>query len=287
MKFEYLQARTVEEAAGLLVEYGDKAKLIAGGTDLVVQLRRNMIRSEYVIDIKGIRDMDYLKYDHGMLSIGALATIESLKRSEDIKRNHPLIAEAAGQLASVGVRNLATLGGNLCNASPSADMAPSLIGLGAKVRIAGVKGQTREISLEDFFQGPGTTTLRRGEVLIEVKVPRMEERTIGAYLKHGIRGSIDLAIVGVAVCLRLGSGKKCHEARIVLGAVAPTPIRARKAEQMLKDKQVTEGLLVDCGRMASEEAHPISDVRATAEYRKQMVQVFTRNAIKEVLDRSA
>lgn len=284
MKFEYLKATSVEEAVSLLAKYDGRVKLLAGGTDLVVQMRRKMIQPQYIINIEKL-GLDYIRYDNGLLRIGALTTVRSLEKSEEVKQNHLVISEAAGQLASIGVRNIATVGGNLCTASPSADTIPSLIGLGALVKIAGPKGE-REALLEDFFTGPGTTVLGKGELLVEIAVPEVAPQTGAIYLKHGIRGSIDLAIVGVAAVIALGKAGECQEAKIVLGAVAPTPMRARKAEGVLKGEKIDDGLTEDSARIASEEAHPITDVRATAEYRKEMVKVFTRRALREALARA-
>ena len=285
MKFEYIEAASVKEAVSLIAKYNGRAKVIAGGTDLIVQIRRGMIKPEFVINIGGINGLDFINYDKEGLKIGALTCVRSLERSEKVKRNHLVVSEAAGQLASIGVRNIATVGGNLCNASPSADMVPSLIGLGAEVKIAGLK-RTRKVLLEDFFKGPGITVLGNGEMLVEIQVPKIPPKTGAAYLKYGIRGSIDLAIVGIAAVITLGKRGECQEAKIVLGAVAPTPMRARKAEDLLKGKKIDQELIERSGEMASEESRPISDVRATAEYRKDMVKVFTRNALKEALVRT-
>jgi len=285
MKFEYLEAASVKEAVSLMAKYDGRAKAIAGGTDLIVQIRRGMAKPEYVINIGKIKGLDYINYDKEGLKIGTLATVRSLEKSEEVRRNHLVISEAAGQLASIGVRNIATVGGNLCNASPSADMAPSLIGLEAQVKIAGLK-RTRKVLLEDFFKGPGMTILGKGEMVVEIQVPMIPPKTGAAYLKYGIRGSIDLAIVGVAAVITLGKRGECEEAKIVLGAVAPTPMRAKRAEEILKGKKIDKGLIEESGEIASKEARPISDVRATAEYREEMVKVFTRNALKEALARA-
>ena len=284
MKFEYLEARSIDEAVSLLGKYDGRAKLIAGGTDLVVQMRRRMKKPEYVINIANIKELNHIHFNEkDGLKIGALTPIRSLEKSAELRQRYPVIGQAASVLASVGIRTIATLGGNLCNASPSADTAPSLIALGAQVKIIGPGGE-RKVSLEDFFTGPGTTALGRGELLAEVTVPLMPARTGAVYLKHGIRGSIDLAIVGVAAVITLeGNGEAVQEAKIVLGAVAPTPMRARKAEAVLKGKKVTEADIEEAARLASNECQPISDVRSTKEYRREMVNVFMKYAIREAL----
>lgn len=282
MRFEYLEPESVEGAVSLLSKYGSKAKIIAGGTDLVVQMRNRDIEPEYVIDISRIPGLDYVSFDDGQgLSIGALTSIRTLETSAELQRRYPVIACAAGQLGSVVIRNVGTIGGNLCNAAPSAETAPALIGLSAKAKIVGPGGE-RVVALEDFFTGPGSTVLQGGELLVEIQVPPVPPSTKGVYLKHSVRSTIDLAIVGVAAIVTLGSTDKvCQDIKIVLCAVAPTPMRARKAEEILKGKKIDEALINRAAKVASDEARPISDVRASAEYRKEMVEVLTRRAISE------
>ena len=285
MKFSYFEAKSIEEAVSLLSEYGEKSRIIAGGTDLLVQIRGRAIKPEYVIDIGGIDGLDYIKYDKRQgLTIGVLTPISALEKSSELQERFPVISQAASQLGSVAIRNMGTIGGNLCNASPSADMAPSLIGLSANVKLVGPGGE-RLVPLEDFFTGPGSTVLGKGEMLVEIQVPESEANTKGIYLKHGLRGTIDLAIVGVAAVATLEADSKiCKDIKIVLGAVAPTPMRAREAEEILRNKRIDEVLINKSAEAAADEARPISDVRASAVYRKEMVKVFTRRAIKEVLN---
>lgn len=182
MRFEYLQPATIEEAVSLLIRYNGKAKVIAGGTDLVVQMRQKEIRPQYVVDISGIHGLDYIDYDKKQgLRIGALTTIRALEMSAELRQRYPIISQAASQLGSMAIRNVGTLGGNLCNAAPSAEMAPSLIGLGARGRIIGLEGE-RVVSLEEFFVGPGSTILKRGELLIEVQVSEPLPGSRGVYI---------------------------------------------------------------------------------------------------------
>lgn len=282
MRFEYIQPATIEQAISLLTKYDGKAKVIAGGTDLVVQMRRKETRPQYVVDITGIPGLNYIDYDEKQgLRIGALTTIRALETSTELHQRYPVISQAASQLGSVAIRNVGTLGGNLCNAAPSAETAPSLIGLGARAKVIGPDGE-RIVPLEDFFKGPGSTILNTGELLAEVQVPVPLPGTRGIYLKHGIRGTVDLAIVGVAVIVTLeAGGEVCQDINIVLGAVAPTPMRARSAEEMMRGKRVDDALINRSAQAASDAARPISDVRASAEYRKEMVKVFTRQALRE------
>ena len=281
MRFNYLEPVTIKEAVSLLSKYDGKARAIAGGTDLLVQIRGKTIKPEYVVDIGYIPGLDYINYDEKQgLSIGALATIRAIEKSDKLCRIYPVISQAAGLLGSVAIRNVATIGGNLCNAAPSADTAPPLIGLSARARIIGPGGE-RLVSLEDFFTGPGETVLKAGELLLEIQVPVPPAGTKGVYLKHG-RSAVDLATVGVAVIMALESGGVCRDVKIVLGAVAPTPMRAKKAEGVLRGKKVEPALVEEAAQVASGEAQPITDVRASAEYRKEMVKVFTRRAIGQI-----
>jgi carbon-monoxide dehydrogenase medium subunit len=279
MRFNYLEPRTINEAVSLLAQYQGMSKVIAGGTDLINQIRLKMMKPEYVVDISYIPGLDYIEYDAaGWLSIGALATIRSLEMSAEIQAHHPVISQAASLMGSMAIRNVGTIGGNLCNASPSAETAPSLIGLGASVKLVGPDGE-RTVALENFFTGPGKTALQTGEVMVEIRVPPMPSHTKGIYLKHTTRGTANPAIVGVAAIVAM-DGKRCMEIKLVLGAVAPTPIRVKKAEEILRGEEMKDALIEKAARAASDESSPISDVRASADYRKDMVQVFTRYALR-------
>jgi aerobic carbon-monoxide dehydrogenase medium subunit len=286
MRFEYLEPKTVAEAVSLLANYDGKAKIIAGGTDLMVQMRDGRISPEFVVDIGGIEGLDYIRYDERQgLTVGALTPIRSLEKSTVLQQRIPILSQAAGQLGSVAIRNVGTIGGNLCNAAPSAETAPSLIALGGNARIVGPGGE-RKVPLEGFFTGPGKTALSVGELLVEIQVPPPAPNTRGLYLKHGVRGTIDLAVVGVAVVIAFeADGLTCRDARIALGAVAPTPIRARSAEDLLKGKKLDDGLIHRSAKAAVGETSCISDVRASAEYRREMVEVFTRRALTGLVDR--
>ncbi|MFC2019319.1 FAD binding domain-containing protein [Chloroflexota bacterium] len=285
MRFEYLAPATIAEAVSLLVKHNGKARVIATGTDLLVKVANRSIEAEYVVDITAITGLDYIELDEkGGLKIGALATMRTLETSAELGQSYPIISQAAGNVASVAIRNIATVGGNLCNAAPSADTAPALIALTARVRLVGPDGE-RVVPLEDFFTGPGSTALKTGELLVEIIVSPPLPHTKGAYLKHSIRGTVDLAIVGVAVVATLEPDRRlCRDIKIVLGAVAPVPLRALEAEEVLRGKKITPALTQQCARVAAGEAHPISDVRASAEYRTKMVRVITERAIREATD---
>lgn len=284
MGFDYVAPRSIGEAISILRKYDGKAKVIAGGTDLLIQIRNKEIVPEYVVDITSIPELDRIRYDEKEgLRIGALTTIRALETSTEIHQRYPIISEAASQLGSMAIRNVATIGGNLCNAAPSAESAPALIGLSGVVKIVGPEGE-RVVPLEGFFTGPGGTILKREELLVEIQVPIPSPNTRGIYLKHSMRGTIDLAIVNIAVIVTLGSQSKvCEDIKIVLGAVASTPMRMKKAEEVLRGKRIDEDLINKSAQVASGEARPISDVRASAEYRKEMVKVFTKRAVREAL----
>jgi CO/xanthine dehydrogenase FAD-binding subunit len=279
-RFEYLGPKTIQEACSMLSEHGDKARVIAGGTDLLVIMKTKEVTPEYVIGLRGIPNMDYIKADAKGLRIGALATLESIAESSVIRERFPFLADAAGKMATAQVRNMGTIGGNLCNAAPSADTAPSLICLEAMVKLAGPRGE-RVVAVEKFFTGPGKTVLKDGEILTEIQLPNQPAHTGGTYLKLS-RLAVDLAVVGVAALVTLeGKGGTCSEARITLGAVAPTPVRAKKAERVLQGKKINNGLIEEAGRIAAEEARPITDVRGSVFYRSEIVKVLTKRAIRQ------
>ena len=279
--FEYRKASSLEEAFRLLQEFGEEAKMLAGGTDLFIQMRNMAPQPKILIDLKGIPGMDQLSYDPAVgLRIGALASIHRLETSPLLKEKFGVIAQGAASLGSYQIRCRATLGGNICNASPAADMLPGLISLGAQAKAAGPGGE-RFLPLEGLFAGPGRTNLQPGEILTEVQVPPLPEPMGCHYTKHSIRKAMDLAVVGVAVVLSSNSQKgRCEKAKIALGAVGPVPMRATKAEDCLKGQKLDEGLVSRAALLASEESQPITDIRASGEYRREMVRVITERALR-------
>jgi carbon-monoxide dehydrogenase medium subunit len=283
-KFDYLEAKTIEEASSLLAKYKDKARVIAGGTDLLVSMKRREISPQHLINVKTIPNLDTISYSRkDGLMIGALTTLAEIESSPIVRERFPVLSSAAHQIGSPHIRNIATIGGNLCNAAPSADMAPPLIALGATAKIKGLKGE-RVVTVEQFFLGPGESTLKVGEILTQIQVPTPPPHTRGVYLKLPARTAIDIAVVGVAVVVTLdGKGKTAVDARIVLGAVAPTPIRARQAEEIIKGKTIKDELIERAAQAAANESRPISDIRGSASYRKEMVRVLTKQALNQVI----
>jgi carbon-monoxide dehydrogenase medium subunit len=281
-KFEYFAPKTMEEACSLLAEYKGEARVLAGGTDLLVQMKNREVIPRYLINIKDIPNLDYIRYDDKEgLRIGALTPIEALKTSILIRRRFGILSQAAAVLGTVQIRNRGTIAGNLCNASPAAETAPALITLAAKARIVGVAGE-RAVALEDFFVGPGQTVLQAGEILTEIQVPNLPPRSGGAYLKHSIK-RMDIAIVGVGVVITL-NGEVCNDIKIALGAVASTPIRAKKAEEIIRGQGLDSELMERAAQIASEESRPIDDIHSYAQYRKQMVKVLAKEAMKQAGD---
>jgi len=285
MKFDYLEPQSIEEALSLLSQYPGKSKIIAGGTDVMLQIRNRAINPEYVIDITRISGLDRITFDDGHgLRLGVLTTIRALETSVELQREYPILSQAAGQLGSVAIRNIATVGGNLCSALPSAEMPQVLLGLSARLRIVGPRGE-RTLPVEDFFIGVGRTLLEPDELLVEIFVPPMAPHTSGIYMKHSPRGPIDLAIVNITVLITMDPEETtCKDAKIVLGAVAPTPLRARKAEDILKGRSIDGALTDKAAQAASEEAHPRhGSIRGSVEYKKEMGRVLTGRAIRELI----
>jgi len=285
-KFEYHAPTSLTEAVDLLVKYGDNAKVFAGGTDLLVSMKKRETVPEHLINLKGIEGLKDIHYDETEgIKIGGLVTLGELERSKIIKEKIGILWDAVIVMAAPQIRNLGTIGGNLCSAIPSADTAPPLMASDASVRVVG-KNVKRTVLVKDFFKGPRESVLNTDEILTEVIIPNPPENSGGAYLKLMRRKAMDLALVGVAASLTLdGDEKVCKDARIALGAVAPTPIRALKAEEVLLNKEINEDLAAEAGRVASQEARPISDIRASEEYRREMIGVLTKRAIMEAFKR--
>ena len=285
--FEYHAPASIQEALECLSQCAGKAKVLAGGTDLLVSMKKREQVPEHLINLKGIEGLNAIRYDEKQgLAIGGLATVGDIERSHIVKEKFTALWDVVNVMAAPQVRNLGTIGGNLCSAVPSADTAPPLIALGASVRLLGAKGE-RSVPVESFFKGPGESVLKADEILVEVLVPNPPENSGGAYFKLMRRNAMDLALVGAAVFLRINKDKKvCQEARIALGAVAPTPMRARKAEQVLVGRAVKEESAKEAGNAARLEAKPISDIRASEAYRRDMVGVLTKRAIMAALDRT-
>jgi len=282
-QFQYFVPETLDEAFSVLQELGEEARVLAGGTDLLVKMKQRAIEPmpKHLINIKKIPGLQYPQADgQSGLRLGALTKIQEVKSYLPIRQRFPGLAQAAGILSTAQVRNIATIGGNLCNASPAAETAPSLITLSARVKILS-KGRERIVPLEEFFLGPGKTVLQSDEILAEIQVPDPPPNSTSVYVKHGKRLS-DIAIVGVALTITM-DGNKCVDAKIVLASAGPTPMRVKKAEALMIGEPLGEKLIEEVGKTVSEESRPIDDLRAYADYRREKAGVLAKEAIKQAL----
>lgn len=288
-EFELVFTDTVEETCSLLSRYGADAQVFAGGTDLFVKMKHRRMIPRRLINIKRIPNLNRIHHDErDGLRIGALTTIQAIEASSVIGKKFPALKQAAGVLGTTQIRNVGTIGGNLGNASPSAEFAPPLLTLGASIRCVG-RGGERLIPLEEFFVSPGKTTLRQDELLTEVHVPNLPPGAAGIYLKHSLR-KMDVAIACVAVLVSL-DGDVCRDVRIALGAVGPRPFRAAKAEEMLQGKRLGGGpdeseLLEEVARLASDESFPIDDFRGYAGYRRKLIGMLVGKGLERAIARS-
>jgi carbon-monoxide dehydrogenase medium subunit len=279
-KFDYFAPGTLEEAIDLLKQHGTRARVMAGGTDLMVKTRLGAISPEVVVSLKNIPGLEAIAVDpQGKLTIGAMALLADVAAHPEIRAAFPAVAAAAGDTANVQVRNMGTVVGNLCNASPSADNAPALLVMDAMVHIAGASGE-RTLPLGEFFKGPGMTALTADEIVTAVSVPPAPRNTGVFYLSFSGRGKLDCSTVGIGALMTLDKDA-CRTARIAIGACAPTPIRAPEAETLLTGNTVDETCLRSASVKAAEATKPIDDLRASAAYRLKVVEVLTYRVLTE------
>lgn len=285
-RFEMILPDTVDDCLRILAERGPETKLVAGGTDLLPQLKNGLLKPARVIDLSGVDELRVLIAEDGRgFRVGASVTARRLERDPRIRALYTSLAESGALVGSVQVRNLATIGGNVCNAAPSADMAPPLLALDAEAVVAGPQGR-RRVPLASFFLGVRRTVLAPNELLIEFIIPQPGPRSGGNYLRHTPRRELDIAIVGVASQVTLADGV-CVKARIALAAVAPIPLRATAAEQALEGQRLTPERIEQAAALAVEAARPISDQRGSVEYRRHLVRVLTRRTLTTALARAS
>jgi len=307
-KFDYFKPKTLEEALTLLAKYGEKAKLIAGGTDVIVMIKQKTMAPDVLISLQGIPGLDQIKFN-GSLSIGPMVTHRAIEKFEVIRKNFSALTDAADFLGSIQIRNVATIGGNICTAAPSADTATPLLVLGTQVRIKSLK-EERTIPIEEFFKGPGKTVLKPGELVKELIIPKPLPNTGSAYYKLQRRLALDLPILGVSVLISLDKNKVtcsdmlctaspissvlhkmeedqivCKEVRIALGVAAPTPLRSVKAEALLRGKKVSDELLEEVAATAAKEAQPRDSIRGEAWYRRDMIKVLVKRMAMKSMER--
>jgi carbon-monoxide dehydrogenase medium subunit len=282
-EFVYSCPATLEEAVASMGE-GD-ARALAGGTDLIPQLREGRRHAAAIIDVKRVAELTAISRSNGGGSaIGAAASATAVSRHKEIAVNYPAVAQAARLIGSVQIQNRASLGGNICNAAPSADAVPALICHAARALIAGRHGR-RELDVEELFAAPGRTVLDARELLVAILLPPPPPRSAAQYLRFTPRREMDIAIAGVGAWIACDAQGAVASARIVLAAVAPTPLRAASAERRLLGERPTTGLLQEVARLAAADARPISDTRGSADYRRSLVRVLTARALADCCGR--
>lgn len=279
--FEFFEPTTLSEASRLFAE--EHAQLLAGGTDLVIGMKAYTETPQSVISLQKIPGLTGITTDtNNSITIGAMTKVREVELSESIQKYHTALSEGAAEIGSVQIRNLATIGGNIAHASPAADTVAGLLVADAQVDIAGADGE-RSVPINELFTGPGQTSLKPGEIITQFRLPTPASGS--HYIKHKIREVMDLAFIGVASAVIVQNGV-IKQARIGLAAVAPTPIRATEAENLLSGKIPTPELLGQAGEAAAAATSPISDLRCSAEHRKEMVDVLTRRTLQHALERA-
>lgn len=277
---DYFEPKSIGEALSLLEKYGETAKVIAGGTDVMVDIKYKE-EPETLVNIKRLPNLAGIRQNSGGLRIGPLTTIRDIETSRLVQEKFPVLWGATHQFASLQIRNTATIGGNICRASPSGEVLTPLLVLEAKAIVVFPEGE-KTVPLSSLFLGPGKTILGAKGLLTGIEIPDQPEKSASVYLKHAVRGAMDIAMVGVAVLIVMNSdGASLKEARIGLGAVAPTPIRAPKAEAILRGKVLNQALAGEAAQIAASEARPISDQRSSAEYRSWIVEALTSRGLQQ------
>lgn len=307
-KFDYFKPTTLDEAVALLDLYGEKAALIAGGTDVIVMTKQKTMSPDVLISLHKIPGLDQIQYD-GTLRIGGMVTHRTIEKSELIRKEFSALADAVDVLGSIQIRNIATIGGNICTAAPSADTVAPLLVLDAQLKLKSTKSE-RMVPIDQFFIGPGETVLSDDEILTEIEIPKPLPNTGSAYWKHQRRLALDLPILGVAILISLnkatvtcsdllctttpistvlhsleGDELICKEIRIALGVAAPTPMRAIKAEKLLRGQKISDELLDEVAETAAKEAQPRDSIRGEAWYRRDMIKVFVKRMAMKSMER--
>ena len=282
--FDYAAPLSVAEAVGLLTAH-PSARLLAGGTDLLVQLRAGRKETDLVVDAKRIPELNALHYDpsHG-LTLGSAVPCYRIYRDKTVARAYPSLVEVASLIGGTQIQGRASIGGNVCNAAPSADSIPLLIALGATCRIAGPRG-SRDVAVEDFCVAPGRTVLQPGELLVSLHLPAPAPHSGARYLRFIPRNEMDIAVAGVGVEVVLENGR-FRSARVALAAVAPTPLYVREAGETLAGSPVDEASIAAAAEIARKSARPITDMRGTSDYRSHLCAVLTRRALEAAVERA-
>lgn len=286
MGVDYFEPRSVVDATALAAQFGGTASFLAGGTDLVIQMRRGLRHPARLIDLQHIAGLDDIAIAPGQIRIGALTRHRSIERHPCFRTRLHALVESAEVIGGCQVRNVGTIGGNLCNASPAADLSPILLVLDAGVELAGAHG-ARTLGLADFLLGPGRTARAPDEMMTAIACAAPPPRSGTAYIKMGRRRAMEIAVVSVAALVTLAPDGRCQDARIAVGAAAPQALRMPAAEALLRGAELTDAALAEAGRLAAAACSPLSDVRASAEYRRHLVKVLVPRALRRCVERIA
>jgi carbon-monoxide dehydrogenase medium subunit len=282
MTYEYHEPTTLEEALALLAEHGDEATLLAGGTSFVLLSKLGLLRPGHVIGLRRVPELRGIRAESGGLWIGAHTTHAEVERSADVRSGHDVLADAFSAVATVRIRNQATVGGNLAHADPAQDPPPALMALGATAHISTQHGEEREVSMDDFFVDYFTTDLAADEILVGVSVPPMTEDAVATYMKFLPRTADDYATVSVAAVVRQDADGVIAEAALALGGVASTPFRAATVERAIIGSTPTPQLIEEVSHLIVDEINPLDDVRGSAGYKRSMAVVWLSRALSEV-----
>jgi carbon-monoxide dehydrogenase medium subunit len=280
---EFVAPDSLDDALGIKSERGMEARIIAGGTDLILRMRDKVLSPSLLIDLRRL-SLDAIEFSDAGLTLGAYSSLSQVLESADIEKNYPALPAACREFAGPPIRNRGTLGGNIVNASPAADLVPPLIAYDASIVLSSSGGE-RVLPLTEFFVGPGQSVIEPNEVLTEIRLPPMPAQSAATFIKLGQRRSMAISQVNLATRLGIDEAGVVSEARIVLGSVAPTPMRAIGAEKLLEGKPVSDDLLCEAAKKAREEVTPISDVRASQPYRLEMTEVLVRRALRATRDK--
>lgn len=282
-RFQYHEPTALVEACAMLQAFGEESALLAGGTDLLVKMKDRLLKPQHIISLAELGEIQQIKTTSSPISIGACCTVSRLAESEAIRTTFPALASAAEQIGSPAVRNLGTLGGNIMTASPAADLPPALMAYGARVRLK-TADQERILPLEEFFRGPGATCIEKGEILVDIQLKKPGEGSGAEFFKLGTRQALQISVINGSCFLSLDSRSgNIETARVVLGAVAPTHVRAISAENMLLGQSPSEDLFQEAGKAAALDCSPIDDLRGSAEYRRDMIRMRTSRSLETAL----
>ena len=279
---EYVKPKDLSDLHRVMAEYGTRATVIAGGTNLIPDMRNGEKAPELLLDISDLTELSYIREDNGSIAIGAATTIAEMAASPVLLDTSPILASAAKQLGNPLTRNRATLGGNLANASPCADTAPPLLALEASVEILSPGKKTRQVPLSKFFKGYKFTDLVKGEVISGITFSKPDASTKSSHTKIGLRNAASICVASIAVALDM-EGKTCRKARVAAGSVAPIPMRVTCVEKLLEGKEINATLLEECMAMVKEEISPISDIRGSLEYRSYVTSMILKRNLEHAL----